>query len=262
MLIKKIPQSLLIVCLLCLAAAPCGSLAKLVSPDEKHKRVARTSKEPSVESQKTLQLAGAISLVGETVTIRGDKVDLVGTDMSLKHNVQALPPASIVETFKVQGKVFFVFNGAATVNVITKLHENHGRADSDNVPIGNYAKNDYNAGKVAPVTVDVSDIPASVKTSKTAKPIDKKLIEQSKLDQGLIEAQINDVFSSSEFLKLQQSAEFSEVIEAPKLPSEKTDNDQLNEPEALLNQLDESDLMDYVAEDDLWKEQLTIEDEP
>ena len=33
-----------------------------------------------------------------------------------------------------------------------------------------------------------------------------------------------------------------------------------DEPEILLNQLDESDLMDFVAEDDLWKEELLEDD--
>ena len=90
----------------------------------------------------------------------------------------------------------------------------------------------------------------------------ENLIEKS-LDQGLIEAQIDDVLSSAEFLALEASVKFTQS--QPNQPSaEKAlmDANFGTDPELLLNQLDASDLMDYVAEDDLWKEQLTIEDEP
>lgn len=82
--------------------------------------------------------------------------------------------------------------------------------------------------------------------------------EVSAADKGLIDAQINDVLSSAEFIALEQSAEFSTGDKQ----SEQRNKGDTSDPEFLLNQLDESDLMDYVAEDDLWKEQLTIEDEP
>lgn len=86
-------------------------------------------------------------------------------------------------------------------------------------------------------------------------------------DQGLIEAQIYDVLSSAEFLALEASAEFAVPLSTTQSKQQLIDNALMdinlgNDPEQLLNQLDESDLMDYVADDDLWKEQLTLEDEP
>lgn len=98
--------------------------------------------------------------------------------------------------------------------------------------------------------------------------------EQAKLDKGLIDAQIDDVLSSAEFLALENSTLFSSSADektARKKRSTKKkeinksgqkDGHSSDDPEFLLNLLDESDLMDYVAEDDLWKEQLTIEDQP
>ncbi|MCJ8269738.1 MAG: hypothetical protein MJK04_10095 [Psychrosphaera sp.] len=86
--------------------------------------------------------------------------------------------------------------------------------------------------------------------------------EQQALDQALIEAQINDVLSSAEFLAIERSVESDKAGDKSTKPI-LLDKSQLSSaPEELLNQLDASDLMDYVAEDDLWKEQLTIEDEP
>ncbi|NQZ12115.1 MAG: hypothetical protein HRT35_33605 [Algicola sp.] len=86
--------------------------------------------------------------------------------------------------------------------------------------------------------------------------------EQQALDQGLIEAQINDVLSSAEFLAIERSVESDKVGDKSTKPDPLNKSQLSSAPEELLNQLDASDLMDYVAEDDLWKEQLTIEDEP
>jgi len=79
-------------------------------------------------------------------------------------------------------------------------------------------------------------------------------------NKGLIDAQIDDVLSSTEFLALEQSEEFAPPLSAKEQAL--MDASMSSDPEFLLNQLDASDLMDYVADDDLWKEQLTIEDEP
>ena len=88
--------------------------------------------------------------------------------------------------------------------------------------------------------------------------------EQAKLDKGLIEAQIDDVLSSAEFLALENSAEFAVTDSSVESqhPTGAVEQQSEDDPEQLLNQLDASDLMDYVADDDLWKEQLTIEDQP
>lgn len=90
--------------------------------------------------------------------------------------------------------------------------------------------------------------------------------EQAELDKGLIDAQIDDVLSSAEFLALESSALFSPLDDKDgnnkSTKKGKKNKRNSDDPEFLLNQLDASDLMDYVAEDDLWKEQLTIEDKP
>ncbi len=86
---------------------------------------------------------------------------------------------------------------------------------------------------------------------------DKALNNQRKLDQGTIDAQIEDVLGSQEFIELEKSEVFSKSRNNTNKNKKKE-----SEPEATLLQLDQSDLMDYVAEDDFWKEQLTIEDEP
>ena len=86
----------------------------------------------------------------------------------------------------------------------------------------------------------------------------------AELDQVLIDAQLEDVCSSAEFLEMEKSAEFAAPRDSAKKqdPAEEPQNVHSTEPELLLKHLDDSNLMDYVAEDDLWKEQLTIEDEP
>jgi hypothetical protein len=86
--------------------------------------------------------------------------------------------------------------------------------------------------------------------------------EQKALDQGLIEAQIDDVLSSAEFLAIERAVELDKAGDKSIKPDSLNKTQLSSAPEELLNQLDASDLMDYVAEDDLWKEQLTIEDEP
>jgi hypothetical protein len=106
------------------------------------------------------------------------------------------------------------------------------------------------------------------KQYRRALPVGEKRFLQQKAEQyqqkqelGLIDEQINDVLDTDEFIQLQRSEVF--------LPSQKqqasskdTENGSESEPEATLLLLDQSDLMDYVAEDDFWQEQLTIEDEP
>ena len=97
-----------------------------------------------------------------------------------------------------------------------------------------------------------------------AKDIDKVLDEVLKddgWDQKSIDAQIDRVLGSEEFIRLENEAAVDPSKERRKTGREKAEQ-QAEQPETLLNQLDGSDLMDYVAEDDLWKEQLTIENEP
>lgn len=81
-------------------------------------------------------------------------------------------------------------------------------------------------------------------------------------EQGLINAQIDDVFDSAEFLQMAQDEQLQPPLHGEQVEEMVNGKSLTNEPEDLLNELDGSDLMDYVAEDDLWKEQLTIEDEP
>jgi hypothetical protein len=80
--------------------------------------------------------------------------------------------------------------------------------------------------------------------------------------QMLIDAQIDDVFDSAEFLQMAQDEALDQPLYDSKTDEAVNAKASSDEPEDLLNELDGSDLMDYVAEDDLWKEQLTIEDEP
>lgn len=84
--------------------------------------------------------------------------------------------------------------------------------------------------------------------------------EKAKLTQGLIDAQINDVLGSEEFIELEQSDVFAKPT--GKKPAANDKKTKGTDSEATLLLLDQSNLMDYVAEDDFWKEQLTIEDEP
>lgn len=104
------------------------------------------------------------------------------------------------------------------------------------------------------------------KQYRRALPVGEKRFLQQKAEQyqqkqelGLIDEQINDVLDTDEFIQLQRSEAF---LPSQKQQASSKDANNESEPEATLLLLDQSDLMDYVAEDDFWQEQLTIEDEP
>lgn len=89
------------------------------------------------------------------------------------------------------------------------------------------------------------------KTEQKSEIVTAKVARQSLSDVEILEQVIDEAFADEIFSKELTSQKLDVVVDSDSL---------MPEPEILLNQLDDSDLMDFVAEDDLWKEEL-IEDE-